>query len=193
MFFSWHFYRKFNKIPVSHKILLQIQEGWHSFPKHLKWERTPRLLHHSAGALWRAPSWLSQWDGAVWLQHYRGLRSRVWFPSGREREDKKMQDSSCWPETYVESIRKPMQHKYHTVKARLLLSLWGRQQSQQHGWLRLWQYSFQIQTPLPNIYLSPTDKGNGLHSPLSHRLTCLQRGLSSSSTQMGLTFISLLQ
>lgn len=32
--------------------------------------------------------------------HYRGLRSRVWFPSGREREGKKMQCSSCWPETY---------------------------------------------------------------------------------------------
>lgn len=37
-------------------MLLQIQGGLNSFPKHLKWDRTPRLLHHSAGALWRAPS-----------------------------------------------------------------------------------------------------------------------------------------
>lgn len=26
------------------------------------------------------------WSGAAWLQHCRGLRSRAWFPSVRERE-----------------------------------------------------------------------------------------------------------
>lgn len=54
---------------------------------------------------------------------HRGLSSTVRVPFGREKEGKNKQYSSCWPETYVESIRKLTQHGYHMVKAHLLLSL----------------------------------------------------------------------
>ena len=102
-------------------------------------------------------SQLSQWDGAVCLQHYTGLGSTVQEKMfshcfGRGREGKDPQYSPCWTETYVESIRKLMQHKYHMVRADLLSSFNGRQQSKQHRWLHLWPHSVQIQNLLSEVF-----------------------------------------
>lgn len=91
---------------------------------------------------------LSHKDNSVQLQNQAVLGTTVQEELAadcfrRRRDSKDLQDSSCWPETRVKSIRKSMKHKYHTSSVHLLLSFNGRQQRKQHRWLHLWSHSVQ--------------------------------------------------
>lgn len=81
-----------------------------------------------------------------------GPQSKRCFHTVLRGEERAKIHIPCLPETYVESIRKLMQHRYHMVRAHLLSSFNGREQSKQHRWLHLRPHSVQIQMPPPDVF-----------------------------------------
>lgn len=110
------------------------------YEQHGKLNLHENLLFHGAKLAdsvgWCCPTVTSQAWGPQ-------SKRRCFFSvlGGEKRVRISLQYSLCWLETYAESIRKLMQHKYHMVSVHLLLYFNGRQQNKQHRWLHLWLHS----------------------------------------------------